>query len=126
MHRDGSVHPPGRAMPLVVSSASPCLQLGDDAAGKCGFVQVPPGQSWLRKDPCRVGLRGFCITCILASRQRFWRGLRDTAAALKEGAASLLRCLEILCRDLGVPWDCGLGGELCQLGCIPSMGLGHC
>ena len=87
VHGDGSVHPPGRAMPLAASSASPCSWLGDDGTGKRGFVQPPPGQAWPRRDRHRVGSGGFCTPCILASRQRFWCGLRDMVAALKEGAA---------------------------------------
>lgn len=87
VHGDGRVHPPGRAMPLAVSSASPCSQLGDDEVGNCGFVQPPPGQSWPCRIPTGLAQWGFCAPHILASRQRFWHGLRDMVAALKEGAA---------------------------------------
>lgn len=68
-HGDGSVCP-GRAMVLVVSSASPCLGLGEDGVGKCGFVQPPQG----RVGPHRVGLGGFCTPHIHTSRQRFCCG----------------------------------------------------
>lgn len=74
-------------MLLAVSSALPCSQLGDDEVGNCGFVQPPPGQSWPCRFPTGLAQRGFCAPHILASRQRFWHGLRDMVAALKEGAA---------------------------------------
>lgn len=79
---DGSVCP-GRAMVLVVSLESPCLGLGEDGLGECGFVQPPQG----RVGPHRVGSGGFCTPphSHLEAEVLLW--LRDVVGVLEEGAA---------------------------------------
>ena len=83
---DSSVHPPGRAVPLAVTSARHrrargLEMMGWASVGLCSCLQGRAG-------PAGLTWGGDFVPPML--RQRFWRGLRDTVAVLKEAAASLL------------------------------------